>query len=220
MRDTCCSSEYSTYHIRLVYCVLVIACRRSTAQHMPNCSNKNNKNKETKLQFPCSFWERFILWNGAARFFCFDLVFPPVKVHAALDWPDLKFWIWTMLWVCQAHSHTNPRNCRCFSHLLPALLCRCPLYWFTVWHPFKSSYEIALPNANLQQALAPGSFPHPRAWPLSTLGSDRMRGFKSFTHSASRCGFLTDSRRCSHWQDVSLTQRLTWQNRRSDWAAS
>lgn len=56
--------------------------------------------------------------------------------------------------------------------------------------------------------------------PFLPLGSDRMRGFKSFTHRASRCGFLTDSRRCSHWQDVPLTQRLTWQNRRSDLAAS
>lgn len=119
------------------------------------------------------------------------------------------------------HIHTPiPRNCRCFSYLLQTTLCRCPLYWFTLWHPFKRSYEIASSDANLQQVLAPGSFPHRRAWPLSTLGSGRKRGFKSFTHRASRCSFLTDSRRCSLWQDVPLTQRLTWQNRRSDWAAS
>lgn len=143
---------------------------------MPNCSNKNNTNNETKLQFPCSFWERFILWNGAARFFLFDLVFPPVKVRAAIGRPGLKFWIWAMLWICPSDSHTNPRNCRCFSHLLPAQFCRCPLCWFTVWHPFKSSYEIALSHAKLG-AWKSSSSPRVTSFYLGIWQDERLQVF-------------------------------------------
>lgn len=127
-----------------------------------------------------------------------------------------RYRIVTVLWVCQAHSFTNPKNCRCFltSHRPYSADVHFIDLLFGIH--LKAVLKLHFPMLTRSKCCRLDVFLIPvrdlfLPWDLA--------GWEAFAHRASRCGFLTDSRRCSLWQDVPLTQRLTWQNRRSDWAA-
>lgn len=146
--------------------------KHSTAQHMPNCSNKKKKTRSC----PVLFREHFILWNVAAWLF-FVLGFFGVcfcsrsnQRCTLLAWPKLQHVNAVLNWNnsggCQfvKHIHTQipgipgdfPTSYSLYSTDLLSIDLLFDLHVKEV-----KLKNIVFPDANLQQLLAPGSFPYP-----------------------------------------------------------